>query len=297
MSIKESIVWGATTLFGTLYVYKYGMKIALRDARLKKGLITKNDKEIYRNKKVFNFWEKIGGTLWMIFISFIIVVMYTAVFFRGTEVDLESFEGVILTIGYIFLSLNIFTTAKFSEEELKEQSSLFKWVINQCAKLKEVIVNGIVSQEYERLISKNKDLIKKWCNKDNLKTASLVEKINSPTFLNIMPNNITNESKEELKGMCKDIGIVLFDNKQDLMSELKKLFGEYLLELNMNICFITGYLYDHDEIEIDETLDIIKTRISTKVKKRNNRKNKDKSVVKNMDDLNNIVNAATGTDD
>lgn len=298
MSKQEIFMWVLTYLIGTWYVYSYGMVEALKEIRIKRGLITKDDEEVYRKENnIFTWKDHFVSFLEMLFWSSIIVLGDVAIFYKGASLDFNVLSGVIISSIFAFLSLNVFTGAVLTEYELSEKGSASKWLIKQFATIKEFVVKRVANREYDKLKRKNLSLIKKWCMKkeEKIKVASLVEKLNNPTFINIMPKSITHESKEELMGTCKFIGQVFLDNKQDLFTELKKLFNTHLLDLEVDICLITMYLHEHDEYEIEDTLDKINTRIADKVRSKTTRR-KRVSKVNNVNELEMMVEAVTGTE-
>ena len=230
MSKQEIFMWVLTYLIGTWYVYSYGMVEALKEIRIKRGLITKDDEEVYRKENnIFTWKDHFVSFLEMLFWTSIIVLGDVAIFYKGASLDFNDLSGVIISSIFAFFSLNVFTGAVLTEDELSEKGSALKWLIKQFATIKEFVVKRVANREYDKLKRKNLSLIKKWCMKkeEKIKVASLVEKLNNPTFINIMPKSITHESKEELMGTCKFIGEVFLDNKQDLFTELKKLFNKH----------------------------------------------------------------------
>ena len=298
MSKQEIFMWVLTYLIGTWYVYSYGMVEALKEIRIKRGLITKDDEEVYRKENnIFTWKDQFVSFLEMLFWTSIIVLGDVAIFYKGASLDFNDLSGVIISSIFAFFSLNVFTGAVLTEDELSEKGSALKWLIKQFATIKEFVVKRVANREYDKLKRKNLSLIKKWCMKkeEKIKVASLVEKLNNPTFINIMPKSITHESKEELMGTCKFIGEVFLDNKQDLFTELKKLFNTHLLDLEVDICLITMYLHEHDEYEIEDTLDKINTRIADKVRSKTTRR-KRVSKVNNVDELEMMVETVTGTE-
>ncbi|MFR9240508.1 MAG: hypothetical protein ACLVKE_07260 [Clostridium baratii] len=297
MSKREIFMWAMTYLIGTWYVYSYGMVEALKEMRAKRGLITKDDEEVYRKENnIFTWKDHFWSFLEMIFWTSIVVLGDVAIFYKGASLDFNDLSGIIISSIFAFLSLNVFTGAILTEDELNEKGSASKWLIKQFATLKEFIVKRVTNREYDKLKRKNLSLIKKWCREEKIKVASLVEKLNNQTFINIMPKSITNESKEELMGTCKFIGEVFLDNNQDLFTELKKLFNTHLLDLEVDISLITMYLHEHDEYIVEETLDKINTRISNKVKRNKVKKRKSINKVNDSDTLENMVEAITGTE-
>ncbi|MEG2610540.1 MAG: hypothetical protein RSA91_07785 [Bacilli bacterium] len=293
MSKREIFMWVLTYLIGTWYVYSYGMVEALKEMRVKRGLITKDDEEVYRKENnIFTWKDHIWSFFEMVFWTSIVVLGDVAIFYKGASLDFNDLSGIIISSIFAFLSLNVFTGAILTEDELNEKSSASKWLTKQFATLKEFIVKRVTSREYDKLKRKNLSLIKKWCTKEKIKVASLVEKLNNQTFINIMPQSVTHESKEELMGICKFIGEVFLENKQDLFTELKKLFNTHLLDLEVDICLITMYLHEHDEYVVEETLDKINTRIAEKVKNKATKKKRPSQV----NDLESMVEAVTGTE-
>ena len=297
MSIQEWIIWAIIYFIGTAYVYCYGIAKALKEVRQKKGLISKNNEEVYyKDRKIFTWKTHLGSYIEMTFWTSIIVLGSVAIFYKGASLDFNDIPGVIISSIYALLSFNIFTDAPIDEEELEGKDSLLKWLVKQFGILKRFIVERVADKEYNKLKKKNINLIKKWCQNDKIKVASLVEKLNNKTFINMMPSCISDESKEELICSCKFIGEVFLDNYQDLYTELKTLFNQNLLELGVNICDITIYLHDHEEYKVEEKLDVINTRIGNKVKKKVPKRKKTVKV-NNANDLDNIVETAIGTDE
>lgn len=296
---KEYVVWAITYLMGTWYVYSYGMKKALKEIRLKKGLMTSTNEEIYdKETGIFGKKDFIGSFCEIIFWTSIIVLGVIAIFYKCASLDFNDLAGIIMSLILVIITLTAFIDSPINEEEFQGKSKL-EVLSKFFTFIKGRILERVASNELNKLKRKNKKLIKIWfSNDDKRKMASLIEKLNNKTFLKLLPSDISEESKEELQVSCKYIAEVFLENYQDLYIELKILFNQNLLDLGVNICDISIYLHHHDEYLINENLNRIKTRISSKVKVKKTKSKKTTKVnnIRNIDDLEVMVESVTGTE-
>lgn len=296
---KEYIIWIITYLMGTWYVYSYGMKKALKEIRLKNGLMTPTNEEIYDKEiGILRKRDFFGSFCEIIFWTSFIVLGVIAIFYKCASLDFNDLAGIIMSLIFVIITLTAFIDSPIDEEEFEGKSKL-EILGKLFTFIKGRILERVASKELNKLKRKNKKLIKMWFrNDDKRKMASLVEKLNNNTFLKLLPSDISEASKEELQVNCKSIAEVFLENYQDLYIELKILFNQNLLDLGINICDISIYLYEHDEYPINENLKKIENRISNKVKVKKTKTKKTTIVnnIRNIDELESMVESVTGTE-
>lgn len=242
---KDLIVWILLYLFGTSYLYSYGIKGDWQDLRKKKGLVSSDIKNPpgLGQKCVFG---KINYTkeccklfISTSFLSFIIMMS----FYTGTST--KTFDNVIgfcntfLSLLFVYF---VFAGVPVDKQAFSDAEKAYSKFLSIISIIKSVFLTQIVDSEYERYQQMIKLKIREWHDKDDVKLGALILRIDSDFFNKMLPKDTEMSVQEMMRDYSYRILVLYKENNITLIDELINVFDKQMINYGAKVIDLAEFI-------------------------------------------------------
>lgn len=248
---KDYIIWFSFYIFGTIYLYYFGIKNDWQELRIKQGLVKCNSKNPPRltQKCIFEIMsyntkciKLFSGTA---FLSLLIIVSF---YVGSSNRSFNNLLGGCTTFLSVVFIYSLFAGAPIDNPLMlqgKDEKAYTK-MLNIISYIKKHLIKSLNNAEYEHYQNTITSKIKGWYEKDDIKLGALIIRIDSDFFNEMLPKEIDIGIKEMMKDASFNILNLYNEEDITLLDKLIKLFEDEMLEHGTKIIDLAEFINNHE---------------------------------------------------
>lgn len=248
---RDYIIWCCFYIFGTFYLYYFGVKNDWQQLRIQQGLVKSNYKNPPRLSQKCIFGIMCFKTKCMeLFICTSILSLFIIItFYVGTtNKSFDNLLGGCTTFLSIVFIYSLFAGAPINNSSFSkgQEEKIYSKMLNIISFAKNFIIKDITNAEYEHyqniIISK----IKNWYEKGDVNLGALIIRIDSDFFNEMLPKGTDKAIKEMMEDSSFNILNLYNEGGITLLDKLIKLFEDEMIEYGVKIIDLAEFINNHE---------------------------------------------------
>lgn len=249
---KDYIIWFSFYIFGTFYLYYFGVKNDWQELRIKQGLVKCNVKNPPKlsQKCIFEIMSYKTKCIKLFFGTSFLSLLIIVSFYVGTSnKSFDNLLGGCTTFLSIVFIYSLFAGAPIDNHSiiLDEHEKAYTKMLNIISTIKKQLIKNLTNDEYEHYQNTITLKIKEWYSeKDQLKLGALIIRIDSDFFNAMLPKETDKAIKEMMKDSSFNILNLYNEVEITLLDKLIKLFEDEMLEHGAKIIDLAEFINNHE---------------------------------------------------